>query len=113
MYLIFYIYALRFDGNAFDKKRAEARGPDIVYSPCRHIPAAPKDLGTWPEEIHLNYTFSGDLHDLPDPSRSKVELYGNGHVTIGSHVYVTITLFDRHGRKRRTGGDVVSFCFTH
>lgn len=89
-----------------------AGAPDIVYSPCRHIPAAPEDIGTWPEEQYLNYTDTGDLLDLPDPSRSKVELNGNGHLTIGAHVNVTITLFDRRGRKRRTGGDVVSV-FTH
>ncbi|KAH3858188.1 NXPE family member 1-like isoform X1 [Dreissena polymorpha] len=85
----------------------KTRAPDIVYSPCRHIPAAPEVLGTWPEELYLNYTDIEDLLDLPDPSRSTVELNGNGRLTIGAHVYVTITLFDHHGRKRRKGGDVV------
>ena len=80
----------------------------IVYRPCNLIPDKRPDGRPWPEAAYLSAPKLTNFSDVASPSFSKVWIEGDGHVTLGDKVTVTVQLYDGQGRMLHTGGDIVS-----
>jgi len=53
-----------------------------------------------------------DFDAFPDVSKSTVHLIGATNVALGDEVKVKVKLYDRQGRRQKTGGDLVSIVKT-
>ncbi|XP_053380883.1 NXPE family member 3-like [Mercenaria mercenaria] len=90
----------------FPDRHVTTSDPVIVYAPCTRIPSSPK--GTlWPEEKYIHDVEVQHILDLADPLNSRVWIEGGSVRKVGDTVNVKILLYDGHGYRKKTGGDLI------
>ena len=78
----------------------------LDFAPCHNIPKPPSGVA-WPEERFRHIPEVVDFDALPDSTKSTVQPIGPTSVVMGEKIEVKVTLYDRQGRPRQTGGDLV------